>query len=481
MTPRRIEFAVVGLLAAVATAVFLAAPTYPNYDSYYHLVWGRELVDGTTPSFDAYQAPTEHPLFLALAAVLALFGEGADRALVAVCVVALVATIWGVYRVGAAVFGMWPALAGALFAGSSFTLALYTARAYVDVPYLALVFWAAALEVRSPRRGTPVMVLLSLAGLLRPEAWVLAAAYWLWCRPGLEGAGARVRLAAIAMAAPVAWALVDLVVTGDALHSLHATSDLADELDRRRDLGSLPADFVRFVADLARTPVAIAGGIGLALALAASARRLGPLARPRELAVPLAMLGAGALTFLATGVAGLAILPRYLTVPAVTLCLFAGYALLGFTMAGAGGARRRWAVASAVAAVLGAGAVAARAPSPDRLTTELRFVERVHADLEDVLAEPPVLAGLRCGPLTLPTYRLVPDARWILDAPRERVGARSARRRPYGVALFVLGERALRRFGFAAGTSPLVNVPDPGYAPVARNRTFSAYVSCPGR
>jgi len=72
----------------------------------------------------------------------------------------------------------------------------------------------------------------------------------------------------------------------------------------------------------------------------------------------------------------------------------------------------------------------------------------------------------------------VPDTRWLLDIPARRVGARSAKRRPHGVEMFVLGQRALRRYGFADGASPSTNAPDPGYAPVARNHTFVAYVSC---
>ena len=47
--------------------------------------------------------------------------------------------------------------------------------------------------------------------------------------------------------------------------------------------------------------------------------------------MPLALFAAGVITFVGTGALGLSILPRYLTVPAVALCLFAGYALLGFT------------------------------------------------------------------------------------------------------------------------------------------------------
>ena len=65
-----------------------------------------------------------------------------------------------------------------------------------------------------------------------------------------------------------------------------------------------------------------------------------------------ALFAAGVITFVGTGVLGLSILPRYLTVPAVALCLFAGYALLGFTaLAREHPWRRRWAQGSAAAAV----------------------------------------------------------------------------------------------------------------------------------
>ena len=46
-----------------------------------------------------------------------------------------------------------------------------------------------------------------------------------------------------------------------------------------------------------------------------------------------------------------------------------------------------------------------------------------------------------------------------------RIGARSAMRRPTGIEVFALGQKALRRYGFAAGTSPRVNLPSPGFRP----------------
>src|SRR5262249_13412527 len=102
-----------------------------------------------------------------------------------------------------------------------------------------------------------------------------------------------------------------------------------------------------------------------------------------------------------------------------------------------------------------------------------------HLDLDAIVQHPAVVRGLGCGPLTFPNYRLVPDARWILDAPRGRVGARSAHPRRRGVALVLVGQKALKRYGFADGASPRTNVPDPDFAPIARHGLFSAYAACP--
>lgn len=458
-------------LALAALVAFLLVPTYPNYDAYYHLVWGRELLDGLKPSFEAYQAPTEHPLYLALAAALGLFGEDADRLLVGVCLAALVALVLAVYRLGEAVFGRWPGMAAAAFTGSSFSLLLYAVRGYVDMPFLALVFWAAVLEVRSRRRGAPVMALLAIAGLLRPEAWVLAGLYLLaFLKPSQRGQTPLRGLVVLAAVGPAGWALVDLWVTGDPLFSLHSTSDLADELKRDTGVGAVPGGLVEFLAGTLRPPVAAAGVIGIGLALRLRHPRLG---------VPLALLGAGVFTFVATAAAGLSVLPRYLTVPAVALALFAGYAALGFTTLPSGSTLRVWwQRAAAAAAVGGAVFVVAKAPSFGRLATELRFIRDTHRDLAALLHTAPVREAMRCGPLTFPNYRLVPDARWILDLPRERVGSRSARRRDRGVAVFMLGDKALRRFGFAQGASPTTNVPDAGFERVAVRGHFSAYANC---
>jgi len=484
----RVEAAAVavGLLAAVG--LWLAVPTFPNYDAYYHLVWGRELLDGRSPSFEAYAAPTQHPLYIAVAAVVGLLGAGADRALVAVTLLALVALTWATWRAARALFGPWPGALAALFVGSSFAFLLYAVRAYVDVPFLALVLGAAAWELERGGAGTGAveatrargggrlgpMLLLAAAGLLRPEGWVLAGLYALWSLPGRSWLR-RAAFLGLAATPPLLWAAVDLAVTGNPLHSLNATSELADELGRPRGLAEVPGSFVAFVTDVARPPVALAGLLGIVLAL----RLLGR----RRLVVPLVLLVAGVVTFVGTGLAGLSILPRYLTVPVVALCLFAGYAVAGFTTLPDGHPwRARWRNGALCAVAIGATFLVVQLPSFGRLADELTFVQGINRDLEALLAAPAVAQAGACGPLSLPNYRLVPDARWLLDAPAQDVVARSAfppgGRPARGVAIFYVGERPLERYGFADGADRLANVPGPGFTPLERRGGLRAYVSC---
>ncbi len=466
MTGTRERIALAAMVLA-AVAAWALVPTYPDYDAYHHLVWGRDLLGGVSPGFEGFAAPTEHPLYLALAALMALAGEEADRLLVLTTMLSLVALVAGAYALGRALFGVWPAALGAVFVGSSFAFLLYAVRAFVDVPFLALVVWAAALEASRPRRGVLPMALLAAAGLLRPEAWVLAGAYWLWCARG--SGRSRPGLLALAVLAPGGWALVDLAVTGDPLHSLHATSKLAEELGRMRGIEHVPSAFVTYLADVARPPVALAGVVGLALAV----RRFG-VAR---MAVPLALLGAGALTFVVTGLAGLAIIQRYLTVPAVALCVLAGYAVLGFTTLEPGPARTRWRAGAAGALVLAVVFLAVKASSFGGLRSELRFIRSTHDELTTLLAAPQVREGLRCGALTFPTYRLVPDARWILDVPAGRVRSRAEDPRPGAVAVYIDGDaKSERRFGRADGVSRATNELPAG-EPALRSGPFVVFVA----
>ena len=472
------ERAALAALALAAILTWALVPTYPDYDAYHHLLWGRDLLDGAKPGFETFAAPTQHPLYVGVCALLSLAGDGADRLLVLLTILSLVALIAGSYALGRELFGVWPAALGALFVGSSFAFLLYAVRAFVDVPFLALVVWAAALEAATPRRGLAPMALLATAGLLRPEAWILAGVYWLWCLPG-SALRERLELLALVLIAPAAWALVDWAVTGDPLFSLHGTQQLAELLERERGVEHVPSAFVTFLADVARPPVALAGAIGIVVAV----RRFGPA----RMAVPVALLGAGALTFVATGIAGLSIIQRYLTVPAVALCVLAGYALLGFTTLERGPRRTCWRAAALGGLVVGVAFLALKAASFGRLADELRFIRATHGELQTLLDGASVRTTLSCGALTFPTYRLVPDARWMLDASSAEVRSRAEDPRRGGIAVYIdATSRAddaakfARRFGRADGVSRRTNEP-PRSKPDLRSGPFSVYVArrCP--
>jgi hypothetical protein len=200
------------LIVAVVVGTFVY-PTWPNYDSYYSLIWGREALHGHLPTFDVYRAPTEHPLALVFGAALSLLGRGGDRVMVLATMASLVVLAMGMYRLGRAAFTpVIGLIAGALLI-TRFDFPFLAARAYIDIPYLAFVVWAAALELERPRRGMPVLVLLALASLMRPEAWLMSGLYFLWIAWRADWAD-RARYAAVAAAGPVVWVAVDTVVTG---------------------------------------------------------------------------------------------------------------------------------------------------------------------------------------------------------------------------------------------------------------------------
>ena len=78
-SPARIAFA---LMCVAALIGYLAFPTYPTYDSFYALLWGRDLLHAHLPDFQVYRAPTEHPLAIAFGMLCSIFGQGGARLMV---------------------------------------------------------------------------------------------------------------------------------------------------------------------------------------------------------------------------------------------------------------------------------------------------------------------------------------------------------------------------------------------------------------
>ena len=468
------------LLSAAAAAGFVLYPTFPIYDSVYHLIWGRELLHGQTPSFKAYRAPTEHPLELAFGALLSLTGNHAERLMIAAGIVSFLLLCWGLYRLGRIAFTPLVGAIAVLLLVSRLNFDFLVARGYVDIPYMAAVVWAAALEAQRPRRGTAVFVLLAIASLLRPEAWLLAGLYLLWC--GWRAPWRlRLRYALLTAVGPVIWASIDLLVTGDPLFSLHSTSGLANELGRSEAITQVPGSMVTFLERLDKLPILIGGCAGVALAIWLA---------PRRSRVPAVLFASGIATFLAVGVAGLSVIDRYLLVPSLMLMLFAAVALGGASMLTPSVARRAWVVAAVALAVFGAVYVG-RTLSVGNAKTELGFRGDVHNALAAVLRDPAVRRGLRCGPVSVPNHKLVPDARWILHRGVDGVIARSyartraaagdqglQRRIRRGVALYPTGLAVQRQALVDPTDNPLDQVPMAGFVRADSTQYYGAYVHC---
>lgn len=508
----RLGFAVLCVGALVG---YLAIPTYPTYDSYYALIWGRDALHLHLPVFQVYRAPTEHPLAIAFGVLASMFGQAGDRVMILGSIASFVALVAGLYRLGRLTFGPLVGAIAAAILCTRFDYEYYAAQGYLDFSYMALVVWAGALEVAKPRRGVPVFAMLAAAGLLRPDAWLLSGVYFLWCAwptvrawcngwNGWNGSSQRAQggpgeasgppgspqswrvlagYAALAVAAPLLWALVDLAVTGDPAYSLHSTAGLAEALGRTQGLGNIPGSAWEFMVRLDKLPLVLGGIAGVVV---------GVLLLPTRIRVPLALLLSGLLTFALLGAAGTSVIDRYLLMPAVLVMLFGALAIGGWSLLEPGGTLRRvWMVAAALLVAVGV-AQAVATVSLKSIRTELSFRKNSHRALAQVLHDPRVRADLkRCGPLSLPNHKLMPDARWILNiGPENIVGRSQARveaaagddalreRISYGVAIYPTGEAVFRQAIVDANDDPLDQVPPPGWAPILTSQYYAVYARC---
>ena len=146
---------------------------------------------------------------------------------------------------------------------------------------------AAVLEVRRPRRG-PAGAGAARAGGPAAPGGVAAGRRLLAVRRAASCRAPRaLRLAALAAAPPVLWALSDLAVTGDPLHSLTFTRDTAETLGRPQGIENVPEIMPRRLGEILRWVPLVGGTAGFFLALRyrararAGARGAGRARRPR--------------------------------------------------------------------------------------------------------------------------------------------------------------------------------------------------------
>jgi Dolichyl-phosphate-mannose-protein mannosyltransferase len=477
----KIAFAVLCVGALIG---YFAFPTYPTYDSFYALLWGRDLLHLHLPDFRVYRGPTEHPLAIAFGMFCSIFGQGGARLMVLGSITSFVAVVAGVYRLGRLCFGPVVGLLAALLVLSRFFVENLAAQGYLDISYVALIVWAIVLEVERPRRGASVFLMLAAAGLLRPDAWALSAVYWLWCSWRADN---RRRLLYLAMAAiaPLVWVGVDAVVTGNPLYSLSSTAGRAQELERTKGLSSVIASVWTFGVRIDKLPVILGAFAGLPLAIWLA---------PRRVLTPLVALVVLIGVFVAEGAVGASVIDRYLMGAATVLLLFCAVALGGWAMLEPGSKLRRAWMAGAAALILFGGASAAASLSLSSLGTTLAYHEDFHQGLALALHNPRVEAALkRCPLLSLPNNKLIPDARWILDSVgQHNIVARSQARadvakrahalenriRRGSVAVYPLGSAVFIEAIVDIGDDPRDQVPLAGFKRIYTSRYYAVYGNC---
>jgi hypothetical protein len=468
----------IGIAALAVVLWALAGHPLVNYDSLYALDWGRDLAHGHAPDYNVALAPTPHPLWTLLGAVLSplssattsgVHGPAAQTALLVIAMTSLALLGWVVYALGSAWFGRAAGVLAALIILTRRPVIDFGARAYMDIPYLVLVLGALLAETRRPKCGWPVLALLAVAGLIRPEAWLFAAVYWiyLWRTTG----SAAWRLAPLAAAGPLLWGLSDLLITGDPLSSLTGTRDTAETLHRVRGLQHVPTIVPRRIGEIVRIPVLLgaAGGGIMALLWLRERAKLGVIVGVLSI-----------VAFCVLAVAGLPIIGRYLLLPATILVIFAGAGAFGWLCLKRGDPHRRiWAW---FAVVVFAALIVYTPAQVSMLRAERHALVRqgqIERDLRRLAATPGAAIDTSCLPVAVPNHRAVPLlALWLNTAPQRIV---SAEQRPITAGTYVAPATAAVAHDYILDPNdPQKTVPrvPAGFRAAGANASWRVYKSC---
>jgi hypothetical protein len=462
-------------ITAVGALLLLLFPLgFPNYDTIYALVWGRELGEGLDPDRTAALPPTPHPLAELFGLVTSPFGGGAVDLTMVVAYLSLGLVVYLVYRLGSLWFDRPIGAVAALFVLTRAPFLSNGLRAYVDLPYIALVLGALVIETKRPRAGWPVLALLALAGLLRPEAWLFSLAYLAYlvfsAHHERAARGTPAALLALALAAPILWAAFDWITSGSPTYSFTGTRETVDALGRHTG----PVDLVlygpRALGEVMQWPGMVGALGGLILGFAFLRRR-------STLGIAAGVLSLGAFALLAG--AGLAIIARYTMLAGAVLAIFVAVALLGWRLLQRGHPwRRAWQVFAAVVALMFVAWMPNQYDLLSQVDTDLTNQGGIESDLGD-LADSGAFEPL-CLPISVPNHRAVPRLAFDLEVRPSHIVSSSEQRQP-------------RRGYFLKPSSPFVvhnfvldpNDPSrldtavpPGFRRVARNDSWLLYRRC---
>jgi len=474
---------------------------FANYDTLYALAWGGQLARGETPAYGVPIAPTPHPLVELVGLVLYPLGAHAvEDVTVALGFLALSACGWVIYLLGREWFGRAAGALAALIFLTRVPVISYGVRAYVDIPYLLAVLGALLMETRRRRAGAPVLVLLGLAGLLRPEAWAFSGLYLIYLvaaerSPALQrlsyGSGPRTGLddephaadprwtppargtrelaglALLAAGAPLVWLLSDLAVTGDALWSLTNTRHTASTLQRATGIANVPEYIPRRLGEVLRPPVLLGAAAGGVMTLLWTRRR----------AAVGAVVGVTAVFVFAVFASfGLPINTRYGFLAGSILCIFCGAGVFGWKLLARGDRHRRiWQIAAAVVAVALVAYTPATVKSAHRELGKLADQHGIENELVALVKGHAVT--LACGPVGVPNHAPIPLLALYLKTSPARIVSPEAGQISSGTYL-AASPRALQHYVLDPHDPHYTGRPPSDFVEVHADRSWRVLVLC---
>ena len=477
---RNVMIALIIALSVVVLVGFFVYQPRATYDSLSALNWSRDIWNGNMPNFGAYRAPTQHPLMLLIGFLLQPAGDYASQLMVLWSLAGYVALLIAVFRLGTFATGVFGGLVAVGLLATRLDVTWLAGVGFLDPPYAALICWAAVLEARSPRRGGLVWVLLTGAGMLRPEAWLLAGLYAIWVGYPLGWSG-RFRVVCYAAIGPLTWLVTDFIVTGNPLFSLTATKGYAQQLGRSRPLATLPYYMLYWTNTLLKIQLSIIAGVGVVLAIQQ---------RRKQLILPAILVATTWFSYLVIASGGLANVWRYVLVAAVGLIIFAAYALTGWMTVERSNPLRRWWAAGALLLVIGGVGWTVTHLNLQRIDEDVKKRRAITDGFRAVMTDPAVLRARRCGRVSIPSQKLLPEAKWAFNLEPPQIIPRSDTSIPVqkeGVAILInpayesRPDLNINEYAVDDGWRKL-QIPPPGFKYIAGNEYFLAYGRCaPGR